>query len=37
MRFTLGFWAFIFTLAASATYGVRMLSLSPSAWHTTLS
>ncbi|WP_241911173.1 transporter [Streptomyces sp. DH-12] len=37
MRFTLGFWAFTFTLAASATYGVRMLSLSPSTWHTSLS
>ncbi|MEU6392325.1 C4-dicarboxylate transporter [Streptomyces sp. NPDC046939] len=37
MDFTLGFWAFTFTIAASATYGLRMLSLSTSAWSTALS
>ncbi|MEV7794250.1 transporter [Streptomyces sp. NPDC087512] len=37
LDFSLGFWAFTFTIAASATYGLRVLSLSPSAWHTTLS
>ncbi|WP_182898301.1 C4-dicarboxylate transporter [Microbispora sp. H10830] len=34
--FVIGFWAFTFTTAASATYGVRLLTLTPSAPHTTL-
>lgn len=31
--FALGFWAFTFTTAASATYGVRLLALTPSPVH----
>ncbi|WAL68152.1 hypothetical protein ORV05_10410 [Amycolatopsis cynarae] len=34
LPFVLGFWAFTFTTAASATYGVRLLTLAPSPLHT---
>ncbi|GAA5150923.1 MULTISPECIES: C4-dicarboxylate transporter [Amycolatopsis] len=36
LPFAIGFWAFTFTAAASATYGIRLLTLTPSAPHTTL-
>lgn len=36
LPFALGFWAFTFTTAASATYAVRLLTLSPSPLRTAL-
>ncbi|WP_030658051.1 MULTISPECIES: C4-dicarboxylate transporter [Streptomyces] len=37
LPFALGFWALTFTTAASATYGVRLLSLTGAPWRTPLS
>ncbi|MGV9355387.1 SLAC1 family transporter [Streptomyces misionensis] len=37
LPFTLGFWALTFTTAASATYGIRLLSLVGTPWSTALS
>ncbi|MEQ6028128.1 C4-dicarboxylate transporter [Streptomyces salinarius] len=37
LPFTLGFWALTFTTAASATYGIRLLSLTGASWSTPLS
>ncbi|MFF8592438.1 C4-dicarboxylate transporter [Streptomyces sp. NPDC015220] len=37
LPFALGFWALTFTTAASATYGIRLLSLTGARWSTPLS
>ncbi|MEU6347507.1 C4-dicarboxylate transporter [Streptomyces sp. NPDC046977] len=36
LPFALGFWALTFTTAASATYGIRLLSLTTAPWRTPL-